>query len=274
MEEVELTVQGTSVVGEWHAPKKVKRAAILIHGFNSDIRELGTLPAYLAAHDIGALAIDLRGHGKSQGERGKIDLERVMEDVDAAVAWLRERIGRKPLALVGHSLGGALALGIAARRDHFDALVVAHPVDCLLDELGPVERGMYHLLGRRAQRRASRGLSTGHLPRRPSYRDGYVDKALARQAKGEQYIQDAVFMGNYAFASTMRASDWAAKTKVPTLAIRSPWDATVKPAHTLDVIDAIPDVHVMDHEGGHACFRDLDRGRVMESVAQFLGARL
>ncbi len=274
MEEVSLTVQGTAVHAEWHAPKKVKRAAILIHGFNSDLRELGELPSYLASHDIGALAVDLRGHGRSQGERGKIDLERVMDDVEAAVAWVRERIGRKPLALVGHSLGGALTLGIAARRDHFDALVVAHPVNCLMDELGAVERAAYHVIGRRAQRRISRGKPTGHLPRRPSYVDGYVDRALARQAQAEDYLQRHVFMGNYAFASTMCAADWAEHTKVPTLAIHSPWDNTVKPAHTLEVIRAIPGVQTLDHDGGHACFRDLDRGRVMEGVAQFLGDHL
>ncbi len=274
MEEVTLTVQGSSVHGQWHAPKKVKRAAILIHGFNSDLRELGTLPAYLAAHDIGALAIDLRGHGRSQGQRGRIDLEHAMEDVEAAVSWVRERIGRRPLALVGHSLGGALALGIAARRDHFDALVVAHPVNCLLDELGIAERSLYHLLGRRAQRRAIRGKATGHLPRRPSYTDGYVDRALAKQASNEGYLQRHVYMGNYAFASTMDASDWARSTKVPTLAIRSAWDNTVQPAHTMDVVNAIPDVQVLDHDGGHACFRDIDRGRVMETTAQFLGDHL
>ncbi len=274
MEEVSLTVQGTALHAQWHAPKKAKRAAILLHGFNSDLRELGELPAYLAAHDIGALAVDLRGHGRSQGERGRIDLERALEDFDAALAWIRQRLGRVPVALIGHSLGGALALGITARRGEVAAVVTAHPVDCLMDELGAVERAAYHVVGRRAQRRAAKGKTTGRLPRRPSYRDGYVDKALARQAQAEDYLQRHVCIANYAFARTMRASDWAKGVKVKALAIHSPYDATVRPAHTMDVIGAIPDAQFLEHDGGHACFRDVDRGRVMEGVAHFLEANL
>jgi dienelactone hydrolase len=92
--------------------------AVLIHEYPLD--GCGWLPyaRYLARHGVHALLFDLRCFGQSActGGRGH-----VTADVAAAMAELRRRGGRR-IALVGASMGGAIAV-VATARLHPAALV-------------------------------------------------------------------------------------------------------------------------------------------------------
>jgi pimeloyl-ACP methyl ester carboxylesterase len=93
--------------------------AVLIHEWPRDY--CGWLPyaGYLSRHGVRALAFDLRCFGRSacpDGGRG-----RATTDVAAAMAELRRR-GARRVALVGASMGGAIAV-VAAARLHPAAVV-------------------------------------------------------------------------------------------------------------------------------------------------------
>ena len=99
-----------------------ERGALLLHmmpAVRESFREFGTK---LAGHGIGALAIDLRGHGGStrrvDGEGKSVldfrtfsdsDHQASIHDVRAALAYMRKR-GIGSIALVGASIGANLAL--------------------------------------------------------------------------------------------------------------------------------------------------------------------
>ncbi len=92
--------------------------AVLIHEYPRDY--CGWLPysGYLARHGVRALLFDLRCFGRSPcpGGRGH-----ATTDVAAAMAELRRR-GARRVALVGASMGGAIAV-VAAARLHPAAVV-------------------------------------------------------------------------------------------------------------------------------------------------------
>jgi pimeloyl-ACP methyl ester carboxylesterase len=92
--------------------------AVLIHEYPRDY--CGWLPysGYLARHGVRALLFDLRCFGRSPcpGGRGH-----ATTDVAAAMAELRRR-GARRVALVGASMGGAIAV-VAAARLHAAAVV-------------------------------------------------------------------------------------------------------------------------------------------------------
>jgi len=88
-------------------PEDVVGGAVVLHGHSHAKEESLGLSARLAEAGIAALAIDLRGHGAN---RSQLD-EGVVGDVEAAVDFVR-RFG--PAAVIGHSLGGRLALMSAA----------------------------------------------------------------------------------------------------------------------------------------------------------------
>jgi acylglycerol lipase len=89
----------------------------VVHG----IAEHGGRYAWLAeracAQGVGLVTLDLRGHGRSPGERSYVErFDDYLLDVDSLWAKALEIGAGKPLFLMGHSMGGAIALRWAAAR--------------------------------------------------------------------------------------------------------------------------------------------------------------
>lgn len=81
---------------------------LLIHGFGGDLNNwLFTQPALAETHRV--IAVDLPGHGGSGKEVGAGDLATLA----AAVRETLAALGLGPVHLVGHSLGGAVAVQLA-----------------------------------------------------------------------------------------------------------------------------------------------------------------
>lgn len=99
--------------------KKAKGALLVIHGMGEHSGRHHELAEQ--AHELGlnVFLIDLRGHGKSQGVRGHFSSwEVLLSDLDIWVSHLvdaGELKEEQPCFLLGHSLGGLLALTFAAR---------------------------------------------------------------------------------------------------------------------------------------------------------------
>jgi pyruvate dehydrogenase E2 component (dihydrolipoamide acetyltransferase) len=84
---------------------------VFIHGFGGDLNSwMFTQPAL--AEGRRAIAHDLPGHGGADKEVGAGDAEMFA----AAVADTLAALGLDRVHLVGHSMGGAIALAVAARR--------------------------------------------------------------------------------------------------------------------------------------------------------------
>lgn len=88
------------------------RALLLLHGFLGSARNLATLARRLAeaAPDLSAFAFDLTGHGGSPPLPPGADLATLAADV---LATARALGLAPPLPVVGHSLGGRVALRAA-----------------------------------------------------------------------------------------------------------------------------------------------------------------
>ena len=115
------TEDGVSIAATWHEPHDAAggRAAgpapavILVHMLNRSRRDWDALGSKLAAAGIGALAIDLRGHGDSHFSRAAdavADYAVLRQDLKAARRFLASRTdvlsGR--IGLAGASLGANL----------------------------------------------------------------------------------------------------------------------------------------------------------------------
>ncbi|HLA84144.1 MAG TPA: alpha/beta hydrolase, partial [Thermoguttaceae bacterium] len=99
----------------WYVPHTSPRAVILYcHGNAGNISHRAELLRVLH-DDVGAsvLAFDYRGYGRSEGSPSESG---ILADARAARAWLARREGIAPgdAVLVGNSLGGAVAVDLAA----------------------------------------------------------------------------------------------------------------------------------------------------------------
>src|SRR4051794_1519973 len=66
------------------------------------------------------VAVDLRGHGGSEAPQQAYSLSALADDV----AWLSEQLGVRRPVLIGHSMGGVVALELLAARPDAACAVV------------------------------------------------------------------------------------------------------------------------------------------------------
>lgn len=128
LEEATLhTPDGFSLYAWLRRPPGAPRGVIAhVHGMGEHSRRYDHLSAYWAAHGYGSAGFDLRGHGRSQGQRGHApSYERLMEDVGIFLKWVGSEWPAAPAFLYGHSLGGNLVLNYVIRRRPALAGVVA-----------------------------------------------------------------------------------------------------------------------------------------------------
>lgn len=88
-------------------PEDAVAGAVLVHGHGGSKEGTLGLAARVTEAGMAALSIDLRGHGEHPD---RLD-ENVIGDIEAAISLLH-RYG--PVAAIGHSLGGRLALQSSA----------------------------------------------------------------------------------------------------------------------------------------------------------------
>ena len=98
---------------------------LLIHGFPGAPNEIRGLGEALAAAGYTALGVRLRGHGTQPADLTRVMKEDWQADVEDGLAWL-QGCTTKQIA-VGLSLGGMLALKLAADCDVAGVVVMATP---------------------------------------------------------------------------------------------------------------------------------------------------
>jgi pimeloyl-ACP methyl ester carboxylesterase len=109
------STDGLSLSAWWVDKAGSSRAAVLVHGWAGDKSNLHVVETALVYERAGfnVLMLDLRGHGKSEGERGTLGYREV-RDVRGALSWLQERgFDPEDVVLHGWSMGGAAVVQVA-----------------------------------------------------------------------------------------------------------------------------------------------------------------
>jgi alpha-beta hydrolase superfamily lysophospholipase len=94
----------------WRPGLAPRAAVVIVPGFNSHSAYYAWTAQELVAHGSAVYALDLRGRGKSDGERFYVEtFDDYVSDVSHCVALVKSREPGVPLYLFGHSAGGVVA---------------------------------------------------------------------------------------------------------------------------------------------------------------------
>jgi len=94
----------------WQPAAKPRAVMILIHGFNAHSAYMTWPAEQFAARGLACYALDLRGRGKSEGERFYVEkFADYLGDVDGLVRQARSENPGLPVFVLGHSVGGVIA---------------------------------------------------------------------------------------------------------------------------------------------------------------------
>jgi len=110
----EESIQGSGGVKiftrSWRPDAKPRALVVICHGVNSHSGQYAWTGDQLAAAGYSAYALDLRGRGKSDGERFYVDdIKDYVRDLDALVKLAKSREPGLPVFVLGHSAGGVVS---------------------------------------------------------------------------------------------------------------------------------------------------------------------
>jgi dipeptidyl aminopeptidase/acylaminoacyl peptidase len=124
LRDVTFTTNG-GVLHGWYAPGTQRAAVLLLHGTGGSRQDLLPEMGILAKRGISVLALDLPGHGQSDGESHWDEPER--QATRAAVDFLakQQEVDPNRIGAFGFSLGSYTALQVAATDRRLKAIAVA-----------------------------------------------------------------------------------------------------------------------------------------------------
>jgi dienelactone hydrolase len=126
------TDDGVSLAATWYAPQSRSPAVVFVHMLHKNRRDWEPVASRLAAEGIGALALDLRGHGESTGtspDGDAADYSVLIRDVTAARRYVASRSDVQParIGIAGASIGANLAVLEASADSTVASLALLSP---------------------------------------------------------------------------------------------------------------------------------------------------
>ena len=238
-------------------------AVLFIHGAQHDHCVWVLQTRYLAYHGRGVLAVDLPGHGRSEGP--------ALASVEAMADWivaLLDAAKAGKAALIGHSMGSLIALECAARnpaRVRAIALIgTAFPMrvsDELLDATRddePLAQDMVNIWSHSAY---------AHYPSNPGPGFWVMGENLRLMQRQKPGVMHADFAACNAYANGAAA---AARVKCPALLVLGKRDIMTPPRAAKDLMNALPDARKVEIAGsGHALMSEKP-DEVLDALAAFV----
>jgi acylglycerol lipase len=115
-----LSKDGTSIhVRTWLPATPPRAVVVLVHGLKAHSGLYESPATEMANAGFAVYALDLRGHGKSDGRRLYAQsISDYVDDVRATVKLAKMHYPAEPLFMLGHSAGGVIACAYALEDQH------------------------------------------------------------------------------------------------------------------------------------------------------------
>jgi uncharacterized protein len=133
-EPIELQTEDGITLSAWYAPPTNGAVILLLHGAGGSREQLRPYADLLVRNGYGVLALDLRGHGMSDGPTNRLGWQST-PDVKAAVEYLHERPEVDQIGGMGLSMGAEVLLGAASETPALRAAVADGATRRSLQEL-------------------------------------------------------------------------------------------------------------------------------------------
>lgn len=242
---------------------------VIAHGGGEHSGRYQHVAERLTREGYGVYALDHRGHGLSQGKPGLLDrLDNAVADLGTLIAIAREALPQQDLFLLGHSMGGAIALEYALDRPQtIDALVLSAPL-AKLEAASPVQLAAARLISAVAPATGVAKVDSSKVSRDPAVVTAYDEDPLVLHGKlPARTITELA-------AAIERFPHRLPQLTLPLLVMVGAADELVPPdaARMVAELAGSTDKRLIEYEGlHHEIFNEPEQDKVLDDLVAWLG---
>ncbi|HEX6309705.1 MAG TPA: alpha/beta hydrolase [Longimicrobiales bacterium] len=257
----------------WDA-ENARAALIVVHGLGEHSGRYTEFAERMGSYGISTFAMDLRGHGLSEGRRGHVptfdvylqELDRFRREVEGLADY------RVPLFLLGHSLGGLIALRYQEEYNtRFEGAIISSP---WLATAMTVTRWKAN-----AAQALSKVLPA--LPFRAGIRPEHLsrDRDIVEAYRSDPLVHDTVTPRFFSEVSTAMGLALQRSDRIhePILLLVAGDDRLVETERSLRFARSLtaPDLTLRVYPGHfHELLNELDRATIHREIRDWIGARV
>lgn len=247
-----------------------KARVVLVHGYAEHLGRYPHVIDALTGAGYDCHALDLRGHGRSEGVRGHVlRFQDYLDDLDLFL----EELPRDPLPcfLVGHSLGGLLSLRyVLDRPEAFAALAVSSPFLHPAADIPWLQEAVANAASHLAPTLLTKSpVDARGLSRDPAVVEAYIADPLVFKTFNARWF----FQVREAQEEVLKR---AGEIRLPVLMLIGSADPIAQPGRSRQVFERLgsPEKRLEVYDGFlHEVFNETGRERVVRDLVEWLGVR-
>ena len=256
----------------WLPESDPTAVVVVVHGIIEHSGRYARVAAELNGQGYAVYAMDLRGHGKSDGDRILVrSFDEYTADLELFLDRVRAREPGKPLFLFGHSMGGAIVVLFAVtRRPDVRGLVLSAPALRIGGGMFPVLRRLATFASRLFPRLRVARLGESLLSRDPQ---------VIAQFKSDPLVFHGRFpvrTGDEILRAARRIQDLMEAVELPLLLLHGTGDFVTDPEGTrrLHARASSADKTLKLYEGlYHDLLHEPEKEQITADLIEWLNAR-
>ena len=257
------------LVHVWETPAAPRAIVLLAHGFGEHAARYDHVAARLTAAGYLVIAPDHHGHGRSEGARAQINFRTAVADLDTLLTHQTEIHPGLPVFLLGHSMGGAIALRYAiTHQDRLRGLILSGPLVRSV-EANPIAKLLGALVARILPGAPTVKLDAALVSRDPAVVSAYRADPLVHHG-----AVPALTASQFVSHSDSIMRD-AQKVKLPTLLLWGTADQLCPPAgaEALAKMIGTPDLTTHAYPGlYHEILMEPEQNEILDTIVAWLAA--
>ena len=247
-----------------------KAVVVVAHGYGEHSGRYANVVEALVPQGFAVYIPDHRGHGKSGGHRALIDrYQYFLDDLDRVFARAARDHPGLPVFLVGHSMGGNIALASAlGNQGRLSGLVLSGPAVTNHGLPKPLMI-MAKIVGRLNPKAATKQLSAEGVSSDPAVVAAYVNDPLVFHGKMPAGTAKALIETSESFQARLPSLG------VPLLVVHGSADTvvSVESGKTAYTLAGSKDKTLNVYDGlAHEVFNEPERAKVLNDVSAWLNA--
>jgi alpha-beta hydrolase superfamily lysophospholipase len=256
----------------WRPAGPIRAVLINVHGLGDHSGLYPALVEHFTTRGIAVYAPDVRGNGRSSGQRGYVERwDQYREDLERLIAVVRQEEPDRPIFLLGNSLGGLIVLDYVLHHpEGIRGVIAASPPLGRLGVPAPL-LALGRVLSRVWPRFSIRtGMDLSGLARDPVVLETVLADPLFHRVGTARLSTEVV-------AAIARVQAAAPRFPLPLLVLHGSADRMVPPDGSRAFVARVghPDRELHEYAGAfHVLFADLNHERVLTDVERWIAARL